>query len=422
VASTQRCLGFIAAHFYGYPSLDLRITTVTGTKGKTTVCHLLDYLLQSNGIKSAQLGTLGGRICNQHLSSTLTTRPAIELNSLLRQAVDCGEEHLVLEVGSHSIVQRRISGIEYDTAIFTNLGNDHLDYHGTVEHYRQSKTLLFSWLGNVIGTVSATSKKKLKRAILNCDDATYSFMLDQIAVPVLSYGLNQVADLRATNLSTSADKTDFDLHWQGEVYRAVITQPGLFSVYNALAALAGCLVEGLSLHSLLQALPDFPGVVGRMQRLDLGQPFTVLIDYAHTEESLIEILKVCRKQTEGRIILVFGCTGERDRFKRPRMGKVALDLADYVVVSSDDPHGEDPTAIIEEIISGMMEHKEKWITEPDRAIAVAEAINIAQEGDLVLLAGMGHQTKQHFAGVTREYSDQRAASAALNRLGYRGAG
>ncbi|MCL2548036.1 MAG: UDP-N-acetylmuramoyl-L-alanyl-D-glutamate--2,6-diaminopimelate ligase [Symbiobacteriaceae bacterium] len=414
---TQSLIGTVASAFYGFPGEKLRVIGITGTKGKTSTSYLLDHLLCCSGKKTSILGSIGGRVAQNRLPATLTTRPAAELQELLHQAVDAGEEYMILEVGSHSLVQRRVTGVPFDSVIFTNLSHDHLDYHGTMESYFQAKASLFAWLG-CSGWGSDPVKGK-KTAILNRDDLYYQALVEHIAVPILSYGLTDQADLWASDIASYRKGTVFTVNWSGDSTRAYLPLVGRFSVVNTLGALAGGLIEGLSLNQMITDLSSFQGTPGRFERVDFGQPFQIIVDYAHTEDSLRQVLTVAREMTQCRIILVFGCTGDRDRIKRPLMGALAVSLADRVILTSDDPHGEDPQEIIDEIARGIPLGMKNWSMQPDRGAAIEEALNLAKEGDLVLLAGKGHETVQVFKDYSIPFSDQATAAAILMKKGYR---
>lgn len=415
VARTQALTGLAAAAIQANPSRSLRVTGFTGTKGKTSSSYLLDHLLRSAGRKASLVGSVGGRVAGQTLSAGLTTRAADELQVLMRRAVEAGDQHWVMEVGSHSLVQRRVAGIEFDTAIFTNFAHDHLDYHGTMENYLAAKALLFSWLGS--GSDSLGLKGR-KLAVLNRDDPSWEQLRDRCGVPLLTYGFTAEADLWADRVHLGAQGSRFCLHWQEERFEVALPLVGRFNIANALAALSGGLAEGLAVERMIADLAAFPGVPGRFQRLDCRQPFSVIIDYAHTEDSLRQVLLTAREMTSGRLILVFGCTGDRDRSKRPIMGELAVRLADRVIISSDDPHSENPDAIIDEIVAGLPAQAGNWQRQADRSTAVAMAIAEAEAGDTVLLAGKGHETVQIFNDVQLPYSDYDAALTALRERGY----
>ena len=418
IERTQPLTGPIAAAVHGFPGEHLRITGVTGTKGKTSTCYMLDHLLRHCYRKTSLLCSIGGRVADRVLDPTLTTRPAAEIQELLAIAVNAGEEHLAMEVGSHSIVQRRITGVPFDTAIFTNISHEHLDYHGSMEKYYDAKASLFAWLGCCAW--SSNPIKGRKTAIINHDEHIFTDMLERIAVPVFTYGFDSKSQIWADSIVFADDLTTFCVHWHDENYHVTLPLVGRFSVANALAALAGGITEGLPLKDMVEGLLHFPGVPGRFERIDHGQPFTVVVDYAHTEASLMQVLDTVREMTKGRVILVFGCTGERDKVKRPLMGALAVAKADYVIISSDDPHAEDPESIINDIVAGIPSGKENWSSQADRARAVVEALAVAEPGDFVLLAGKGHETVQVFGDYALPYSDQETARRTLAAMGYGG--
>ena len=412
VSATQPLLGHVAALCHQYPSEKLRVIGITGTKGKTSTSFLVDHLLRAAGRSTSLVGSIGGRVANIQLGSGLTTRAAEELQMLMHTAVDAGETHWVMEVGSHSLAQRRVAGIDFATAIFTNLSRDHLDYHGTMEQYLEAKMLLFSWLGSFSGS------KNPKIAILNDDDPVAEQLRLHCGVPTFTYGLTSKADLWADHIELRSHESSFEVHWLDQSMQVRLPLVGRFNIYNTLAACAACIAENIDLSQMVHALSLFPGIPGRFQRINEGQPFAVVVDYAHTEDSLKQVLAASRDMTERRIILVCGCTGDRDKGKRPLMGKLACALADWVVFTSDDPHSEDPEAIIDAMVADLPSGASNWQREADRSTAVNIALHLAQPGDIVLLAGKGHETVQVFDGYSVPYSDIDTAKEALQRLGY----
>ena len=414
VSATQPLLGHVAAMFHEYPSEKLRVVGITGTKGKTSTSYLLDHLCISAGLHASFVGSVGGRVAGVQLEAGLTTRAAEDLQMLICKAVQANETHWIMEVGSHSLTQRRVAGIAFDTAIFTNFSRDHLDYHGTMESYLEAKMLLFSWLGSASGL----GNKRQKVAILNYDDPVTETLRLHCGVPVLTYGLSTEANLWADNITLGSHNSSFVVHWQGQSELVQLPLVGRFNVYNTLAALAGGLVEQLDFEDMVAALASFPGIPGRFQRVDEGQPFTVVVDYAHTEDSLRQVLGAAREMTSKRIIVVCGCTGDRDRGKRPMMGKLACSHADWVVFTSDDPHSESPESIIDEMVAILPSNVTNWQREADRTTAVGIALGLAKPGDLVLLAGKGHEAIQVFDGYSVPYSDVETAVAVLRDLGY----
>ena len=413
VPSTRSLLGVLAARFYQQPADQLRMIGITGTKGKTTTAFLLEYFLRSAGRASGLMGSVQFRVGETIEQSGFTTLPAVELQAHLARAVELGCSHMVMEVSSHALAQRRVGGIDFDTAIFTNFTHDHLDFHGTMEQYLQAKTMLFGRLGN-----SESGKKGPKRAVINLDDPAAAQVIASCAVPYYTFGLEAAAQVRAEAIELNPTETSFLLTWPQGSARVKLPLVGRFNVYNFLAAFTAGLAEGLAAADMLAAVPDFTGVPGRFQQIRCGQTFPVIVDYAHTEDSLRQVLQTAREFTSGRLLLAFGCTGDRDRSKRPVMGKLAAELADFVIITSDDPHSEDPEEIIQEIYAGIEPSCPTVELQPDRAKAIDRLIAMAKAGDTVLLAGKGHERVQVFKDYQLPFSDEIKARQCLRRLGY----
>ncbi|MCE5197249.1 MAG: UDP-N-acetylmuramoyl-L-alanyl-D-glutamate--2,6-diaminopimelate ligase [Negativicutes bacterium] len=414
VPSTRSLLGILAARFYQQPADQLRMIGITGTKGKTTVAFLLEHFLRSAGKASGLLGSVQFRAGQTMEPSAYTTLPAVELQAHLARAVELGCTHMVMEVSSHALAQRRVGGVDFDTAIFTNFTHDHLDFHATMEQYLQAKTLLFGRLGN-----SESGRKGPKRAVINLDDPAASQVIASCAVPYYTFGLKAAAQVRAEAIELNPTETSFLLTWpQAAAVRVNLPLVGRFNVYNFLAAFTAGLAEGLPAAEMLAAVPDFAGVPGRFQQIRCGQTFPVIVDYAHTEDSLRQVLQTAREFTAGRLLLAFGCTGDRDRSKRPVMGKLAAELADFVVITSDDPHSENPEEIMQEIYAGIEPSCPTVELQPDRAKAIERLIVMAKTGDTVLIAGKGHEQVQIFKDYQLPFSDEIKARECLRRLGY----
>lgn len=383
VPDTREALYRLGSAFMGHPARRLKMVGVTGTNGKTTTTHILYGLLKAAGYTPGLVGTNHVLYGGKEFPAERTTPDAIALHTLLRDMADAGCTHCVMEVSSHALEQRRVAGIHYETAIFTNLTQDHLDYHPTLEDYFRAKALLFRQCG--IG-------------IVNMDDPYGARLREMTCGSVLTYAADKEASFQAREITEASDGVSFSLS-SGEERRTLRWgTPGRFSVYNALAAAAGALCLGVPLPVIAQALPGIPSVSGRMEVVPVPGDFTVIIDYAHTPDALENVLTTARGFTKGRVIAVFGCGGDRDRSKRPRMGEIAARLADVAVVTSDNPRTEPPERIIEDILAGMAERPPMVVT--DRRAAVHTVLSMALPGDTVMLCGKGHELYQEINGIT----------------------
>jgi UDP-N-acetylmuramoyl-L-alanyl-D-glutamate--2,6-diaminopimelate ligase len=398
VEDPRKAMATAAAALNGNPSQKLRLVGVTGTNGKTTTTSLVRALLEAVGLPTGLLGTLGAKFRGQDFATGFTTPQAPELQGLLRQMAEAGAKAVAMEVSSHAIDQARVYACAFEVAVFTNLTRDHLDYHGTMEAYAGVKQRLFS---------AAATGFAPRHAVVNLDDPLGEAFARASSAPVISYGLKGAPTLLATELQASPAGCRFRL--DGREVR--IPLPGRFNVSNALAALGTGLALGYGMGELVKALATVPGVPGRAEVVTpAGHPFTVWVDYAHTPDGLENVLAAARELGPKRVIAVFGCGGDRDRTKRPMMGEVAGRLADLSVVTSDNPRSEDPNAIIAEILPGIRgEHR----VVPDRAEAIAAALAAAQPGDLVVIAGKGHEDYQIFADRTIHFDDREVAREAL---------
>jgi UDP-N-acetylmuramoyl-L-alanyl-D-glutamate--2,6-diaminopimelate ligase len=432
VPDAREALAWLSAAFYGHPSRNLRVIGITGTDGKTTTSYLAGSVLQAGGLKYGRLGTVDVEVAGRtevNLSRQ-TTPEAPEIQALLREMVDAGCTHAVIESTSHGLALHRLTGIEYDVAVLTNITTDHLDFHGTQEEYVAAKRRLFELLD------APTTKPAQRYAVLNADDPISPVFVRHFGAPAVTYGLREPADLRAEAVRLSADGSQFRLEatkapsgkplspGRGvEVREGVEVHshlPAEFNVYNCLAAAGVGLAEGIDLEPIARGLGSLKGVPGRMERIDEGQPFTVVVDYAHTGDSVAKALRVLRPLTEGRLIIVFGCAGERDRSRRTGVGGAAAELADYVVLTSEDPRTEDPDAIIEEI-AGVLRAKGRvegvdFERHEDRRQAIIAAFRKARAGDTVLLAGKGHEQSMIYGAEKRPWDDRQVAREELARI------
>jgi UDP-N-acetylmuramoyl-L-alanyl-D-glutamate--2,6-diaminopimelate ligase len=383
VEDTRAAVGPLAQAIRGWPADELVCIGVTGTNGKTTVADVAGAVLAEAGFRPAVLGTIRYETGRRVLEAGTTTPDAVALAELAAEMVAAGRTHLVMEVSSHALDQQRVCGLTFQAGVFTNLSGDHLDYHGTMERYKAAKRRLFELL-------PASSS-----AVLNRDDPAAEEMAAATSAQILWYGLSPAANVRARIERIDAEGTEFTLMLPDRTAAVTTRLIGRHNVYNALAAAAACASLGVDLPTIASALSKVQRVAGRLERVETGGGYQVFVDYAHTDDALKNVLKALRPLTRRRIILLFGCGGDRDRSKRPRMARVAQELADRIVITSDNPRSENPAAIVEEIVTGLNEAgRARTDLEPDRRKAIALAIDQARDGDVVLLAGKGHERYQ----------------------------
>jgi len=413
VADSRKALGLLGSRFYGSPSAHLRMIGVTGTNGKTTTTYVCKALLEALGKRVGLIGTVAYQIGSETIPASHTTPGALELQQLLSRMVERGCTSAVMEVSSHALAQDRTSGCEYDVAVFSNLTQDHLDFHKTMEAYFQAKLRLFTGL---TGT-----QKPNKRAIVNSDDPSGPRIKALCPAPVWTYGLKQKADLLAENVRLSLGGTAFTAATPAGTFPVESHLVGEHNVYNLLAAIGVALHEGATPDQICQAVATVRNVPGRFERVMAGQSFTVVVDYAHTEDALVRLLSAAQALKAGRIITVFGCGGDRDRGKRPKMGRAAVQYSDVVVLTSDNPRTEDPLAILEEVEAGVMEALRQRPTVQyrkvaDRREAIGVAVRLAQPGDMVLIAGKGHEDYQIIGTRKFHFDDREVAREAIAQL------
>jgi UDP-N-acetylmuramoyl-L-alanyl-D-glutamate--2,6-diaminopimelate ligase len=378
---------------------------VTGTNGKTTVTHLVHAAATAAGRRSEVLGTLGSGGGAAYRSTGFTTPEAPVLQRVFRDAADRGVQWLAMEVSSHALVQQRVFGTEFAAAVFTNLTRDHLDYHGSMEAYFEAKALLFSPQGR------GSAREPV--AVLNLEDPAGRALAGRIEGRKVTYGYGHGTDYRAHELRTTPEGSTYALSTPSGRASVRIRLPGRFNVLNALAAQATALELGLPLEAVVRGVESVTRVPGRMERVQGSQPFTVLVDYAHTPDALEHALRAARGFTSGRLTVVFGCGGDRDRGKRPEMGRVAGNAADRVVMTSDNPRREDPERILDEI-----EAPAAVLRESDRARAIRMALELARPGDTVLIAGKGHEREQIFGDRSIPFDDRVVAAGVLREMGF----
>ena len=399
---TRKAYSRMAANFYGNPSKKLRLIGVTGTKGKSTVATLIKAVLMAAGKKVRLIGTIQNEIGDKIIPADKTTPDALELESLYADMVKEGCEYCVMEVSSHALDQNRIGDSHYEVAVFTNLSHEHLDYHKTMENYFEAKAKLFS----ICDT-----------AVINADDPYGQRLLSQCTCPALAFSMKEGrAGLRAFDVQHHPDSVDFRFCYEGVEGKLRFAMPGDFSVRNALAAMGACLQLGVCLDTITGALRTVAGVRGRNEIIPTGRDFTVICDYAHSPDSIENILSSLKETVHGRLVALFGCGGDRDRTKRPLMGAAAAAYADFVYVTSDNPRTEDPEAIIQEILPGVEGRGVPYAVIPDRREAIFQAIRDAKPGDTIVLCGKGHEDYQVIGHEKRHFDEREIVAEALAAL------
>jgi len=416
VRDTRAALAPAAAALFGWPARRLTVVGVTGTDGKTSLSHLTAHLLEKSGERVGLMSTAENRAAGRELpdSGRFTTPEAPEVQAMLAAMVEGGCRYAVLEATSHGLALHRLDGCEFDVAAMTNVGRDHIDFHRSREEYLAAKGMLFRMLDN------SADKGVVKTAVLNADDPAHESFRSLTRARALTYGLHSPADVVAQDVRRDGWGMRFRLRTPAGSAEARLGRPGDFNVANALAAAAIGLALSLDLDAVVRGLESWPGAPGRMERLDEGQPFTAVVDFAHAPESLRRVLTELRSANRGRIIAVFGCIGERDRERRYAMGRVAAELADYTYVTDDNPYSEDREAIIAEIARGLREAGKReghdFSAVPDRREAIAQALAMAVDEDVVLLAGKGHEREVHLPGGSYQCDDREVARRVLREL------
>lgn len=409
VSDSRRALALCSAAFFGFPGQALAMVGVTGTNGKTTTTILVESILRAHGRSPALVGTMYTRIGGVERVAANTTPESVDLQALLAEMRDVGHDSVVMEVSSHGLALDRVLGCSFDVAVFTNLTQDHLDFHGDMEAYFQAKLALFASLGR------SSTKPDSACAVLNADDPWAPRIPSVLApgVRVLTYGTSRAADIRATAIEHHPRGVAFHLHTPAGRVELQLQLSGQFNVYNAMAAVGAALALGVPLSVVAGALQQERPVRGRFEAVRAGQDFTVVVDYAHTPDGLENVLRAAREIARGRVILVFGCGGDRDRTKRPLMGAIAASLAHRSIVTSDNPRGEEPAAIMREIVGGWPPDGSPPSVVEDRREAIARALGEARPGDLVVIAGKGHETYQILGDRTIPFDDAEVARQLL---------
>ena len=421
VEDTRRALSHASAWFYGYPSRELAVVGITGTDGKTTTAYLATSVLEAAGIPVGRLGTVDVYIGGEESLDTdrMTTPEAPEVQRLLRRMVDAGCRAAIVESTSHGLALHRLADVDYDVACFTNITGDHLDFHETFEAYREAKAQLFAALSR------ETGKDVPRSAVVNADDPSANFMLGQSDATPIRFGMEaQEAELLARNVVLRADGTDFRILTPAGPAEVSISLPAIFNVSNALAAAGIGLALGLPPQVVAQGLRNCPGVPGRMERIEAGQPFAALVDYAHTGDAVRKVLSVLREVTPGKLILVVGAAGERDPGRRFGVARAAADAADLAVFTSEDPRSEDPAEIVAEIGRHAEQAGRKrgthFVELPDRREAIAHALDHAGEGDTVVVCGKGHEQSIIYGETVIPWDDRVVLREELAKRGFTG--
>ena len=399
VRSVREAMGPMSAVVFDEPSGSLTVVGVTGTNGKTTIVHLLDAVFRTAGHRTGAIGTVGAHVGGEPVALARTTPEAPDLVRLLARMRDTGVTAVAMEVSSHALDLGRVGGVRFDAAIFTNLSQDHLDHHGTMERYFEAKASLFT-------------PERIDHAIVNLDDPWGRKLLD-IAVPLTTYGVDPAADVHGEDLRTTAEGLTF------RVSGREVTSPlrGVFNASNCLATIAACEVLGIDDTDILRGLASAAQVPGRMEPIEAGQDFLAVVDYAHTPDSIRTVLAAARPLATGRVIVVFGCGGDRDRAKRSPMGAAATEGADLTVITTDNPRSEDPSAIIAEIERGAAVGGGTYVVEPDRRAAIRLALRAARAGDVIVVAGRGHEPLQEVGGAFLPFDDRVVVREELDAIG-----
>lgn len=405
VQDTARGLALLSNKFYDYPTKKLQVVGVTGTNGKTSVTYLMEAIFKEENRNTGLIGTIQMKIGNERFDVKNTTPDSLFLQKSFNEMVNKGTDTAVMEVSSHALDMGRVFGCDFDIAIFTNLTQDHLDYHADMKDYLRAKSMLFAQLGNKY------NEDNPKFAVLNADDPYFDDLAKSTAQPVLSYGITNKAEVYASEIELDSNGVSFYLHAFEDKIKINSKLMGIFSVYNMLASAAAGICAGVSLKAIQQAFERTTGVSGRFEPVNRGQHFGVIVDYAHTPDSLENVLQTIRSFVKGRVITVVGCGGDRDRLKRPLMTKAALEYSNWVIVTADNPRTEDPMAIAADMVRDASgDHYEVKI---DRKAAIYKAIEQAEKNDIVLIAGKGHETYQIIGEEKMDFDDRKVAGEAI---------
>lgn len=411
VPDLLKSLAVIVPYFYDYPSKKMRVIGITGTNGKTTTTYLIREILKSVGYKVGLIGTIQMMIDEEIFPMHNTTPNVIELQKIFCNMLEKNIDYVVMEVSSHAIAENRIAGIEFDTAIFTNLTQDHLDFHKTMENYKLTKAKLFE-------IVSRSGKKENKNSVINLDDPAGEEMLKHSSCKKITYGIEKNSDVRAVDIDIKSTGTNFKIRSDFGSMKLNLHLTGIFNVYNILAAVGAALAENISPEKIKISLENFRSVPGRFERIFADIPFEIIVDYAHTPDGMKNVLETARQIVRNKIITVFGCGGDRDKTKRPVMGKIAAELSDIVIATSDNPRTENPEEILNEIEVGVKEKIGEKIYKKisDRRKAIFHAVEIAEKGDIILILGKGHENYQILKDETIHFDDREVAEDAAKNF------
>ncbi len=401
VTNDRAAMALMAAEFFGQPAKKLRMIGITGTKGKTTTTYFVKSILEAAGIKAGLIGSTGIMIGDDWLEGQLTTPDPIELHSTLRKMVDADVDVVCMEASAHAVAMHRMEGIQFEVGCFTNLSQDHLDFFETMENYFAAKETFF-----LSGMV--------QNAAINADSEAGLQLVNDLKVPFTKFGISENSDVFARDIEITEDGVHFSLClWDQEAFPVQLSLMGMFNVYNALSAASICLMMGVSPQDIVKGLEQLHAVPGRAEVLDTNTPFKVLIDYSHSPDAMENILNSVRAFVRGKVIIVFGCGGDRDKAKRPMMGEVAGRLADYSILTSDNPRTEDPYVILSAIEKGIKPTQGAYEVIENRKEAIAKALQIAQSGDMIILAGKGNETYQEINGVKRVFNEKQIVKELL---------
>lgn len=414
VVDTHAAMQVLVPYFFDYPARKLRMIGVTGTNGKTTSTYVLRSILRKAGYRVGVIGTIQIMIEDEVLPINNTTPDVVDLQKVLVRMVDAKIDYVIMEVSSHALALNRVAGCDFNVAMFTNLTQDHLDFHKTLEQYALAKADLFARLASV------ENCKPNRAAVINLDDKAAKVMLDATqGVKTITYGIHSDADVRATDIRVTGSGTSFKIIGTYGEQKLDLRITGIFNVYNVLGTICAALSENVSWETIITSLESFTSVAGRFELIDGGQAFPIIVDYAHTPDGLENILNTAKEFAKGRIIVVFGCGGDRDRTKRPIMGRIAAMLGDVVIATSDNPRTEDPDKILDDVEAGILEVLDantQYEKIADRRSAIERAITMAQPDDVVMIAGKGHETYQILNTGTIHFDDREVARDVVKGL------
>ncbi len=400
VENTRRAMAHIAATYYDYPFKKFNLIGITGTNGKTTSTYLIKAILEHMGKKVGLIGTNQNMIGDMVIPTSRTTPDSLELMQLFDEIAKHNVDYVVMEVSSHALALDRVTSCEFNVGAFTNITQDHLDFHKTMEEYLAAKSILF----NIC-----------KNGVINADDSGSKLLLEkETCDSIITYGIDSDCDLKASNIELRSDGVKFDLSFNGETHRVDLPIPGRFSVYNAMTAIGCCLADGISLKDAVDGIHTAHGVKGRIEIVKTpGTDYTVIIDYAHTPDGLLNVISAIRGFAKGRVVTLFGCGGDRDASKRPKMGKIAAELSDFCIVTSDNPRTEDPEKIVQQVVEGVKQTDCDYVVITNRFEAIEYALDHAQKDDIILLAGKGHETYQILGTETIKFDEREIVTKLL---------